>query len=77
MAESGRETILDVQECSGGYLECPGGVGRPSRLFGSSGRSFRMSVSGWDALLDVQEWSGDPPDVRHMLGCPPGCPGVI
>ena len=33
-----------------------------------------MSVSGREALPDVQEWSGGP------FGCPggpPGCPGVV
>ena len=32
-----------------------------------SGRPFRMSGSGREALPDVREW----------LGGPPGCPGVV
>ena len=46
-----------------------------------------MSGSDWEALPDIQEWSGDflmsgsgretLPNVRKWLGGPPGCPGVV
>ena len=56
----------DVREWSGGPPECPGVVGRPSR----------MSKCGRVALTDVRQWSGWPsqmsgsgreafPDVRE------------
>ena len=46
----GREAFADVREWSGGPPECPGVVGRPSRMFGS----------GREAHPDVWEWSGHP-----------------
>ena len=39
----------------------------PSRMSGSLRLALRMSGSGREALLDVQEWSE----------CPPGYPGVV
>ena len=36
-------------------------------MFGSGREASRMSVSGWEALSDVREWSGGP----H------GYPGVV
>ena len=49
-----RETLPNIPEWWGGYLGCPGVVGRLSR----------MSRSSRKALPDVQEWWGGPP------GCP-------
>ena len=83
MSGSCREAFPDDREWLVGPPGCPGVVGRPSRISLSGQEAlpnvrepFRMSgsglealpgVSGQDALLDVQEWSG----------CPPGCPGVV
>ena len=47
MSGSGRETLPDVREWSGGPLECPGVVRSSSRMAGS----------GQEALLDVRELS--------------------
>ena len=54
--------------------ECPGVVGKPSRMFGKPSQSpgvvgspSRMSGSGQEALLDDREY----------LGVLPGCPGVF
>ena len=47
MSGSGRVTLPDVREWSGGPPGCPGMVGRPSR----------MSGSGREAFPDVWEWS--------------------
>ena len=47
---SGRESLLNVREGSGGPPECPGVVRRPSD----------MTKSGREALPDVREWSGGP-----------------
>ena len=66
MSGSGRETLLDVREWSGGPPECPGVVGRPSRKsrIGREAlrhiREFsvsppRMSESGQEAIPDVRE----------------------
>ena len=51
MSGSGRKALPDVQEWSGGPQECPGEVGRPSR----------MSVIGRKAFPDVRVWSGGLP----------------
>ena len=51
MSRSSREAHPDVREWSGGPPACPGMVGRP----------FRMSGSSWDALRYVREWSGVSP----------------
>ena len=55
--ESGLETLLNVQESlpdvrewSGVFLECPGVVVSPSW----------MSESGRESLLNVREWLGGP-----------------
>ena len=48
ISRSGRETLLDLWEWSGGPLGCLGVVGRPSR----------MSGTGREVLSDVWEWSG-------------------
>ena len=59
-------------------------VGRPYRMSRSGREAPRMSVCGWEALPDVQGWSGgppeypgEPPDVCVCLGGFPGCPGVV
>ena len=54
LSESGQNAIPDDQESSGDPSGCLGVVGRPSQKFGSPSR---MSVSGWEALPDVQERS--------------------
>ena len=53
--------------CPGGSLGCPGVDERLSRKFGS----------GWEALTDVREWSGDPGECPGVVGGLHGCPGVI
>ena len=60
MSGSGRETLSDVQEWSGGPPGCPGVVGRPSqRPGGPSGcpgvveRPSRLSGSGRETLPNV------------------------
>ena len=57
MSESGLETLLnvreslpDVREWSGVFLECPGVVGSPSW----------MSGSGRESLLNAWEWLRSP-----------------
>ena len=65
-----REALSDVQERSrgppgcprvvGGDTEFPGLVGRRTGYPGVVERLSRMSGSGWVALPDVREWSGDP-----------------
>ena len=67
MSGSGRESLSDVREWSGGPPRCPEVVRRPSRM--SAGPS-RMSKSGQEAhpdvqeaLLDDQEWLRCLPDV--------------
>ena len=67
MYGSGREALPDAWEWSGGPPECPGVVGKPSRMSGKPsqspgvvGRPSRMSESCWEALTDVRELSGGP-----------------
>ena len=74
MHESGRKALPDgheafpgIQASSGDPPGCTGVVGRPSR----------MSTSGWEALLDVREWSGSVPNVQEWSGGLPKCPGVV
>ena len=64
MSGSGWEAISDVQEGLGGPAECPGVDRKPSLMF----------ESGREALPDIQEWSGGPPNVQEWSGCPPECP---
>ena len=51
MSRSGRESLSDMRMWSVGFPECPGVVGRPSRIIGSSR----------EALPDIREWSGGHP----------------
>ena len=51
----------------GSYREAPGCLGRPLGCPGVIGRPPRLSGSGWVAIPDIWESSGDPP----------GCPGVL
>ena len=67
MSGSGRQDFLDVREWLGGPHECPGVVGRSSRLSGSGREASQMSRSGRETFPDVREWSGGPS----------GCPGVV
>ena len=59
------ESLPNVREWSGGPAECPGVVGKPSRMsrrpFGKSGRPSQMSGSGRVALSDVQKCLRSPP----------------
>ena len=74
MSRSSWVALPDVQEWSGGPpsclrvvegpVECPGVLGRPSRL---SVRPSQMSGSGREVLSVVREW----------LRGPPGCPRVV
>ena len=48
MSGSGRVSLPDVWERSGGPPGCPGVVGKPSRMTGS----------GREALPDSREWLG-------------------
>ena len=61
MSGSGRETLPDVWEWSGGPSGCPRVVGGPPRYPGVVGKPFRMSGSGQEALPDIREWLGVPP----------------
>ena len=54
MSGSGRDSLPDVREWSGGLSGCPGVVGRPTRMFE---RPSRVSESSREALRDVWEWS--------------------
>ena len=54
MSVSGRETLQDVREWTGGPPGCPGVVERTSRMSGSGGVD----------LPDVRKLSEDLPDVR-------------
>ena len=67
MSGSGREFLPDGREKSGCPPECPGVVGKPSR----------MSRSGREAHPNVREWSEDPPDVREWSGCSRGFAGEV
>ena len=62
MSWSIRNALADVREWSVGSLECPGVVGRPSRMSGS-GRKALPNV--WEPLSDV----------RECLEGPIRCPG--
>ena len=69
MSRSGRETLPDVlewwealpdvREWSGGPSKCPGVVGKHFRM---SGRPSRKSRTGREALPNVRELSGVPPE---------------
>ena len=86
MSWCGREALPDDQEWSEGHPECPGVVGRPSRMTGSGrepsrvvGRTSQMSGIGLQALLYVWVWSGgltggreSHPDVREWWVGPHG-----
>ena len=81
MFGSGRETLSEVREWSGGPPGCPGVVWRPSRMY----------ASGREALTHVRECSGGNPgcpgfveiswealpEVWEWLGGPSGCPEVV
>ena len=74
MSGSDQETLLEVQEWSGGPHGCPGVIRRLFWKFGS----------GWEALPDVRKWSRDfsqcprgPPNVLEWLERPPERPGVV
>ena len=54
MSRSGRESLLNVQECSRGSRGSKGVVRRTSH----------MSESGWEILPDIRKWSKGP------LRCP-------
>ena len=73
MSGSGRNSLLDVREWTGGPLECSGVVGRPAQMSGNNrdtlpgclavvGRPSRMSGSCRKTLPDVREWSGGYPE---------------
>ena len=71
MSESGLDALPEVREWSGDPPECPGVIGRPSRM---SGSPCRMFGRGRLALSDVREWS------EGLPGCPggvAGSPGVV
>ena len=74
MTGSGRETLPDVRQLSGGPSRCLGGVGIRSRM---SGRPSRMSGSGWEDFSDVRECWEDLPNVRKWSRHTPGCLGVV
>ena len=74
MSGSGRETLpnirkalLDNQGFSVSPPVCPGVVGRHSLISGSV----------WEAVPNVQEWSGGRARCPRWSGGPPGCPGVV
>ena len=56
MSRSGRETLPDVREWSGGPPECPRLVGRPSQMSGSGRYACRMFGSCRKAIPNVREW---------------------
>ena len=71
MTESGRETLPDVQEWSGGLPGCPGGtpscpgvVGVRSVCLEVIGMPSRKSGSCRETLPDVREWWEALQDVR-------------
>ena len=74
MSVSSPAVLPDVCEWSGGPPGCPGVVGRPSWIAGSS-QEVLPDVQEWSGvLLDVQEWSGG----NHgWSGGPSGCPVVV
>ena len=81
------EDLTDIREWSGGPPKCQGVVGRPSRISGSGREACWMAGSGWKALPNVQELSGEPPgwpgvrktltNIRKWSGVPPRYPGVV
>ena len=81
MSKSGRETLPDVREWSGGPPKCPGVVGSPFRMSGVVGRPSQMFGSCWEApcmsrrlsRLFGSHWE-TLPDVREWSGGPPGYP---
>ena len=54
---SGRETLPNVREWSGGPAGCPGVVERPSQMFGSCR----------EPLTDIREWSRDPSEFLGVV----------
>ena len=54
MSGSGRESLEDVREWSGGLPGCPGVVHRPQGCPGVVRRRSRMSVTGRETLPDVR-----------------------
>ena len=64
-SSSGRETLREVLELSGGPPEGPGVVERPSRSSKSPTLKFG---SGRESLLEVREWSRGPPVVLGVVG---------
>ena len=60
MSGSGRESLPDVREWSGGPIRSPGMVGGP----------YQMSGSGRESLPDVREWSGGPSRWPGVVGRP-------
>ena len=77
----GWEALLDVRQLSGVSLECAEG---PPNCPGVVGWPFRMSVSGWETLLNVWEasrmfGSGRETllDVRECSEGPLRCPRVV
>ena len=67
MFGSGNAALSDVLEWSGDHSGCPRVVRRPFRMSGSGRRPFQMSGTGREAL----------PDVWELLGSPPESPGVV
>ena len=61
MCEIGGEAHPDVREWSGVPPGCPGVVGRPSRISGSSREALLISGSDQETLTDGREAL---PDVR-------------
>ena len=80
MSGSGRETLPDLREWSGGPPRFAGVVGRPSRtsgsgrdaarIFWSCRKTTRISGRGREAHPDVWEWPGDPPKCPGVIGRP-------
>ena len=71
MSDTGRESLPDVREWSGGNPRCLGVVGRTSWM---SESSWEALTASWEAFTDVQEWSGG---YHRWSGGPSGCPGVV
>ena len=57
MSGSVLDALGDVWECSGRPPKCPGVVGRPSRICGSS-----LKAPG-----HLRKWSEDPPGCQGMV----------